>query len=111
MDLTQVVIVALTTTGTILGSSASWKYWEMRTKQKAQKEANELRDDNLYRDDLRERVAVMESKLLKSDQEKQDLQKEMIRLVEKIAALSVEVEFLRKENTELRHKLGYSASN
>ena len=83
----------------------------MRTNQKAKKEANELRDDNLYRDDLRERVAVMESKLLKSDQEKQDLQKEMIRLVEKIAALSVEVEFLRKENTELRHKLGYSASN
>lgn len=111
MDLTQVVIVALTTAGTILGSSASWKYWEMRTNQKAKKEANELRDDNLYRDDLRERVAVMESKLLKSDQEKQDLQKEMIRLVEKIAALSVEVEFLRKENTELRHKLGYNINN
>jgi hypothetical protein len=35
----------------------------------------------------------------------------MIRLVEKIAALSVEVEFLRKENSELRRRLNKETSN
>lgn len=104
MDLTQVFVVALTTAGTVLGSSAAWKYWELRMRERTKQTERERMDENLYRDDLRERVAVLESKLLKSDLEKADLQREMIRLVEKIAALSVEVEFLRKENTELRHR-------
>ena len=111
MDLTQVLVVAVTTAGTVLGSTAAWKYWELRVREKSKQAEQERQDENLFRDDLRERVAVLESKLVKSDQEKQDLQKEMIRLVEKIAALSVEVEFLRKENTLLRHKLGYDANN
>ncbi len=111
MDLTQVVVVALTTAGTVLGSSAAWKYWELRIRERAKQTERERSDENLFRDDLRERVAVLESKLLKSDLEKADLQREMIRLVEKIAALSVEVEFLRKENTELRHKLGHDVNS
>lgn len=111
MDLTQILVVAVTTAGTVLGSTAAWKYWELRVKERSRRAEQERQDDNLFRDDLRERVAVLESKLAKSDQDKQDLQKEMIRLVEKIAALSVEVEFLRKENANLRHKLGYDSSS
>jgi hypothetical protein len=106
MDLTQVLTVIVTTAGTVLGSSALWKYWESRAKEKARQAELDRKDEHLYRDDLRERVAVLESKLERSDKEKQDLQQEMIRLVEKIAALSVEVEFLRRENSTLRKKLG-----
>jgi len=111
MDLTQVLVVVVTTAGTIFGSSAAWKYWELRTKEKVKQAEIERKDEHLYRDDLRERVAVLESKLSKADQEKHDLQTEMIRLVEKIAALSVEVEFLRRENSELRRRLNKETSS
>jgi chromosome segregation ATPase len=107
VDLTQVLVVVVTTSGTILGSSAVWKYWEGRAREKARMAELDRKEENLYRDDLRERVAVLESKLERAELEKNDLQKEMIRLVEKIAALSIEVEFLRKENGELRTELGH----
>jgi predicted nuclease with TOPRIM domain len=105
MDLTQVLVVVVTTAGTVLGSSAVWKYLEARSRNKERIEELDRKEENLFRDDLRERVAILESKLEKADQEKHDLQREMIRLVEKIAALSVEVEFLRKENGDLRTEL------
>lgn len=110
MELTQILTVIVTTAGTVLGSSAIWRYWENRAKEKVRQAELDRKDEHLFRDDLRERVAVLESKLERSDKEKQDLQQEMIRLVEKIAALSVEVEFLRRENSSLRKKLG-QASN
>ena len=111
LDYTEVIVGALTTAGTVLGSSAAWKFWEKRAGEKAKQAEMDRKDENLFRDDLRERVAALEAKLEKSDKEKQNLQKEVIKLVEKIAMLSVEVEFLRKENTELREKLGYAGND
>lgn len=111
MDVTQVLVVVVTTVGTVLGSSAIWKYLETRSKAKEKTAEIERKEENLFRDDLRERVAILETKLERADQEKHDLQREMIRLVEKIAALSVEVEFLRRENSELRTELGHKSNN
>jgi predicted RNase H-like nuclease (RuvC/YqgF family) len=111
VDLTEVMVVVVSTAGTILGSSAVWKFWEARAKEKQRTADLDRKDENLYRDDLRERVAVLESKLERAELEKNDLQREMIRLVEKIAALSVEVEFLRKENSDLRTELGHKANS
>lgn len=111
MDITQVLVVVVTTAGTVLGSSAIWKYLEARSKVKEKTAEIERKEENLFRDDLRERVAILETKLERADQEKHDLQKEMIRLVEKIAALSVEVEFLRRENSELRTELAHKSNN
>jgi len=105
MDYSQIITIALTTAGTVLGSSALWKFWENRSKAKEKNEEAERREKYLFRDDLRERVAVLEIKLIKADEEKATMQKEMLRLVEKIASLSTEVEFLRKENAELHSKL------
>jgi hypothetical protein len=111
MDITQVLVVVVTTAGTVLGSSAIWKYLETRSKVKEKTAEIERKEENLFRDDLRERVAILETKLERADQEKHDLQREMIRLVEKIAALSVEVEFLRRENSELRTELGHKSNS
>jgi len=111
VDLTQVLVVVVTTAGTVLGSSAIWKYWEARAKEKAKIVELDRKEENMFRDDLRERVAILESKLEKAELEKHDLQREMIRLVEKIAALSVEVEFLRRENSELRTELGHKTNS
>lgn len=111
MDITQVLVVVVTTVGTVLGSSAIWKYLESKEKAKEKTAEIERKEENLFRDDLRERVAILETKLERADQEKHDLQREMIRLVEKIAALSVEVEFLRRENSELRTELGHKSNS
>lgn len=105
MDITQVLIVVVSTAGTILGSKAVWNFWENRAKEKAKIFIENRRDENMYRDDLRERVAVLESKLERAEKEKNDLQQEILKMVEKIAMLSVEVEVLRRENKDLRSKI------
>jgi len=92
----------LTTAVTILGSSAAWKYWEKRLEAYAKREQLLERDRTELKDDLRERVAVLENKLLKAEEEKDKLRQEIILLVEKIATLTVEVEYLRRENHELK---------
>jgi peptidoglycan hydrolase CwlO-like protein len=98
------IITVLTTLTTVLGSTAAWNYYEKRLLVKQKEDSQRERERSEYKDDLRERVAVMESKLQKSEEDKKTLQEEVLRLVEKIAALSVEVEFLRKENGELKSK-------
>ena len=98
------IMTVLVTLITVLGSTTAWNYYEKRLLMKEKEESQRDRERSEYKDDLRERVAVLEAKLEKSEQDKKTLQEEMLRLVEKIAALSVEVEFLRKENAELKHK-------
>ena len=98
------IITVLVTLITVLGSTTAWNYYEKRLLMKEREESQRDRERSEYKDDLRERVAVLEAKLEKSEQDKKTLQEEMLRLVEKIAALSVEVEFLRKENADLKHK-------
>lgn len=105
MDYTQIFTISITTAGTVLGSSALWKFWENRSRTKEKNEEIERREKYLFRDDLRERVAVLETKLIKADEEKETMHKEILRLVEKISSLSTEVDFLRKENEELRNEL------
>ena len=60
---------------------------------------------HMFRDDLRERVAVLEDKLERSYKERTDLQSEILKMAESLAALRVEVEFLRKENETLKKQL------
>ena len=98
----QNVYTVLTTVAAVLGSSAAWKYWEKRLAANQKKELMLERDRSELKDDLRERVAILENKLLKAEEEKDKLRQEIISLVEKIAALTVEVEYLRRENQELR---------
>jgi len=98
------IMTVLVTLITVLGSTTAWNYYEKRLLMKEREESQRDRERSEYKDDLRERVAVLEAKLEKSEQDKKTLQEEMLRLVEKIAALSVEVDFLRKENAELKHK-------
>jgi len=89
---------------TVLGSTAAWNYYEKRLLIKEREERDRDRERSEYKDDLRERVASLETRLKQSEDDKKILQDEILKLVEKIAALSVEVEFLRKENQELRNK-------
>ena len=57
---------------------------------------------NIYRDDLRERVAVLEHRLEDERKERDELMEKFTKLAEETAALRVEVQFLREERDKLQ---------
>ena len=57
------VITVLITLVTVLGSGAAWQFYEKRMNLRHEENEKDKKEHLLYRDDLRERVAVLESKL------------------------------------------------
>lgn len=90
---------------TVLGSTAAWSFYEKRMKLRFHEDREDERQQHLFRDDLRERVAVLEAKLETSYKEREELQSEIRKLSEATAAMRVEIDFLRKENESLRRQL------
>lgn len=101
----QNFISVLITAITVLGSTAAFNFYEKRMKLQSQVEGEEMKQQHLFRDDLRERVAVLEAKLESSYKEREDLQTEIRKLSEATAAMRVEIDYLRKENETLRKQL------
>ena len=99
------VITVLITLVTVLGSGAAWQFYEKRMNLRHAESEKDKKEHLLYRDDLRERVAVLESKLEQSQKEKVELLETLRELSEQTAALRVEVEFLKKENERLHDEL------
>lgn len=100
------IITVIITAITVLGSSSAWRFYEKhleaKNDQKRREQLSLEKERAELKDDLRERVAVLEVKLEKAELRNVELQQEMLKLVEKIAILRTEVEFLRKENAILR---------
>jgi hypothetical protein len=80
----------------VLGSAAAFRYYEKRA-------INKERDDDFIRHDCKDRIAKLEALLVQSSVEKDELRKMVLGLTKEVAALSVKVEYLTKENEEL-HK-------
>lgn len=99
-NITQIIVTVLT----VAGSAGIWKFLETRLKAKADdKKINLQNNDGVqYRDDLKNRVRNLESLLAKSSDEKEDLRKQVLGLVEEVSALRIKVEFLEKENDRLK---------
>jgi hypothetical protein len=85
------VFITLITT---LGSTAAWRFYEKRAIRKE-------RDEDFIRNDCRDRIAKLEAFLVTSAQEKDTMRQTILELTEKVAQLTVKVEFLQKENVEL----------
>lgn len=100
MDLTNILI----TLATVLTSAGAWQFYQNRLKMKIDKEQVDKKDQNLYRDDLRERVIVLETRLESTIKEKESLLKEMGNLSTKVTEYKVRLEFLEKENERLKSK-------
>jgi peptidoglycan hydrolase CwlO-like protein len=88
------VWTVLITIITVLGSASAWRFYEKRALIKDS-------DDNFMKLDCRDRILKLEALLSSSSKEKDELRNLILQLTEKVAALSVKVEFLQKENTEL----------
>jgi len=87
----------LITAITILGGTGAWRYYEKRAMAKE-------RDDEFIRHDCKDRIAKLEALLVQSSKEKDELRNMVLALTKEVAALSVKVEYLTKENEELHKK-------
>lgn len=59
------------------------------------------RDEDFIRHDCRDRISKLEALLMEGSDEKNDMRNTILNLTEKVAQLTVKVEFLQKENSEL----------
>ena len=88
-----------------LSSTAAWQFYTNRALAADKKAQEEREQFNLYQDNLRERVAILESKLEEAYKDREELQDRILKLAEATAAMRVEIDFLRKENEGLRSRL------
>jgi phage shock protein A len=92
-NLYSVLITAIT----VLGGTGAWRYYEKRA-------LNKERDDEFIRHDCKDRISKLEGLLESASKEKDDLRMMVLNLTKEVAALSVKVEYLTKENEELNKK-------
>lgn len=95
---TQTIITLVT----VLGSAGAWQFYQSRLKLKHQERKDDKGEQTLFRDDLRERVAVMEEKLEQAYKEKAETQAKLTEVLQELAEYKVRLEFLEKENNRLR---------
>ena len=90
----SVVITAIT----VLGGTTAFRFYEKRAMRKE-------KDEEFIRHDCKDRISKLEALLDASSKEKDDLRNMVLALTKEVAALSVKVEFLTKENDKLEKAL------
>jgi len=93
-NLYSVLITAIT----VLGGTGAWRYYEKRA-------LNKDRDDEFIRHDCKDRISKLEALLESASKEKDELRSMVLGLTKEVAALSVKVEFLTRENDKLEKAL------
>jgi len=96
MDNANIYSVLITAI-TILGGTGAWRYYEKRAMHKE-------RDEDFIRHDCKDRISKLEALLETSSKEKDELRNMVLALTKEVAALSVKVEYLTKENEDLHKK-------
>jgi len=100
MEQNDIITLLVAVVGTLGGASA-WQFYQKRLEIRAASEEKDKAQQHVYRDDLRERVAILEAKLDSSRSERDELLEKLRVLAEETAALRVEVQFLREEREKL----------
>ena len=95
MENLYTVIISIVT---VLGSAGAFRYYEKRQMHKE-------RDEDFIRHDCKDRISKLEGLLEAASREKDDLRNMVLALTKEVAALSVKVEFLTKENDKLEKAL------
>jgi peptidoglycan hydrolase CwlO-like protein len=88
----------LITAITMLGGASAFRFYEKRAQKKE-------KDDDFIRHDCKDRISKLEALLEQSSKEKDDLRNMVLSLTKEVAALSVKVEYLTKENDKLEKAL------
>ena len=90
----SVVITAIT----VLGGTTAFRFYEKRAMRKE-------RDEEFIRHDCKDRISKLEGLLEAAGKEKDELRMMVLELTKEVAALSVKVEYLTKENDKLEKAL------
>jgi peptidoglycan hydrolase CwlO-like protein len=86
----SVIITAIT----VLGGTTAFRFYEKRAMRRE-------RDDEFIKHDCKDRITKLETLLQESSREKEELRNMVLQLTKEVAALSVKVEYLTKENDKL----------
>jgi hypothetical protein len=89
----SVIITALT----VATGASAFRYYEKRAQKRE-------RDEDFIRHDCKDRISKLEALLAQSSKEKDEMRGMILDLTKQVAALSVKVEFLTRENEELSKK-------
>lgn len=90
----SVIITAIT----VLGGTTAFRFYEKRALRRE-------RDDEFIKNDCKDRITKLETLLQESSREKDELRSMVLALTKEVAALSVKVEYLTKENEKLENSL------
>lgn len=101
MEQSDIITLLIAVIGT-LGGAGAWQYYQKKLEIRTNLEEKQRGEQHIYRDDLRERVAVLESKLEDERKGRDELMEKFTKLTEETAALRVEVQFLREERDKLQ---------
>ena len=93
-NLYSVIITAIT----VLGGTTAFRFYEKKAMRKE-------RDEEFIRHDCKDRITKLETLLHESSKEKDELRSMVLALTKEVAALSVKVEYLTKENDKLEKAL------
>jgi septal ring factor EnvC (AmiA/AmiB activator) len=88
----------LITAITVLGGTTAFRFYEKRAMRKE-------RDEEFIRHDCKDRISKLEGLLEAASKEKDELRTMVLALTKEVAALTVKVEFLTKENDKLEKAL------
>ena len=88
----------LITAITVLGGTTAFRFYEKRAMRKE-------RDDEFIKHDCKDRITKLDTLLQESSKEKDELRGMVLTLTKEVAALSVKVEYLTKENDKLEKSL------
>ena len=93
-NITTIIISLIT----VLFGGGAWKFYEFLIKKKSDDKKIELSEKTMYRDDLKKRVSKLE-------EDKEECQKSLMDISTKLSSLETKIEYLEKENNELKIKL------
>jgi hypothetical protein len=90
MEMDPNVWTALITLVTVLGGTSAFRYYEKRAMHKE-------RDDDFIRHDCKERISKLETLLVESAREKDEMRNLILKLTAEVAELRTKVEYLTKK--------------
>lgn len=98
-----------------LGGTQAWEYYKRRAELKANNEMAKIEQKQLYRDELKQEVENLRQRLDEAHAQKEEQMKNFLMrinaLSEELAGMKVRVEFLERENANLRKSAGIPTDN
>jgi len=85
-----------------LSSVGAWRFYETKIKIKSAKYQNPQKANENFIADLQARVSKLETLLIESSEEKDEMRNIITDLSSEVSALKVKIKFLEEENTYLK---------